>query len=65
MGAYWYTFVVATVRHVLNDRSGTLSIATFLNSIGISAVHEKFKQHSVVVSWLFAAPPDFSGQFSA
>ena len=36
-------------------RGGTLSIATYLNSVGVKAVHEDVKKGYVSVSWLYAA----------
>ena len=36
-------------------RSGTLSLVTYLNSIGIKAVHESARPGSVSVSWLYGA----------
>ena len=42
-------------------RSGTLSLAAFLRSLGIDAVHEGMKQGAVSVSWLYSAPADLSG----
>jgi hypothetical protein len=43
-------------------RSGTLSLTTYLSSLGIPAVHEKLRWSSVIVSWLYASPADFSGR---
>jgi hypothetical protein len=37
-------------------RSGTLSVANYLASVGIAAVHEQFRPGSVSVSWLYAVP---------
>jgi len=37
-------------------RSGTLSLASYLKSVGIPAIHEGMKEGAVSVSWLYAAP---------
>eukprot|EP00924_Labyrinthula_sp_SR-Ha-C_P008725 snap_masked-scaffold_2-processed-gene-0.25-mRNA-1 protein AED:1.00 eAED:1.00 QI:0/0/0/0/1/1/2/0/549 len=49
-------------------RSGTFTVHSFLNSIGVSSVHEGMKPGAVSVSWLYAGKSQiypFENQFSS